>query len=232
MIRDRSTPRVEPKPATRGIGASAREGRAQCGPPPDTRAFKPHVTLARLKHSNADAVARFLIAVTARYRSEPFFVGATLLMSSRPGVGGGPYGIEERFPMRGMGFLADESEGDAELVRRSFRRSSPRPYLSPPGAPEPPALRRSAPARKFRGCAAAAALAHPRETCSMLRPMTGRIALHRFAPENTGHLRAPEQSRLSGIFGMSPAANPTTRNRPCQLSARTSGSDASPPMQS
>lgn len=69
--------------------------------------FKPHVTLARLKHANVDAVARFLTRNGA-YQSDAFFVTRTLLMSSRPSVGGGPYAIEDSFPMRGMQHL----EGD------------------------------------------------------------------------------------------------------------------------
>ena len=71
-------------------------------------------TLARLKHSNVEAMARFLTR-TGGYRSERFFVTRTLLMSSRPGTGGGPYGIEDRFPMRGMAFLSEDGDatGDA-----------------------------------------------------------------------------------------------------------------------
>jgi RNA 2',3'-cyclic 3'-phosphodiesterase len=77
--------------------------------PPETRPFKPHVTLARLKHSSAEAVARFLTRYGS-YRSEPFFVARTVLMSSKPMSGGGPYGIEDRFPMRGMEFLSEDGE--------------------------------------------------------------------------------------------------------------------------
>jgi len=100
---------VETRPELEELARAHEKAARNAGLPPDTRAFKPHVTIARLKHSNADAVARFL-SRHGGYRSEPFFVGRTLLMSSRPGVGGGPYGIEDRFPMRGMGFLADDSE--------------------------------------------------------------------------------------------------------------------------
>jgi 2'-5' RNA ligase len=80
----------------------------RAGLPPEKRPFKPHVTLARLKNSRAEAVARFLTRYGG-YRSEPFFVARTVLMSSRPSVGGGPYAIEDSFPMRGMGHI-DEDE--------------------------------------------------------------------------------------------------------------------------
>jgi RNA 2',3'-cyclic 3'-phosphodiesterase len=102
---------VEPKPELEDLARAHEKAARNARLAPDTRAFKPHVTLARLKHANVDAIARFLSRFGG-YRSEPFFVTRTLLMSSRPGVGGGPYGIEDRFPMRGMEFLADEGEGN------------------------------------------------------------------------------------------------------------------------
>lgn len=76
---------------------------------PDRRPFKPHVTLARLKNSRPDAIARFLTRFGG-YRSAPFYVTRTVLMSSRPSVGGGPYAVEDTFPMRGLGHLADDVE--------------------------------------------------------------------------------------------------------------------------
>lgn len=100
---------VVPSPKLEELARAHEKAARNAGLPPDTRAFKPHVTLARLKHSNAGVVADFLSRYSG-YRSEPFFVTRTLLMSSRPSVGGGPYGIEDRFPMRGLGFLADDNE--------------------------------------------------------------------------------------------------------------------------
>jgi 2'-5' RNA ligase len=100
---------IEPQPQLEELARAHEKAARNAGLPLDTRAFKPHVTLARLKHSNAEAVARFLTRYSG-YRSEPFFVARTVLMSSRPGVGGGPYGIEDRFPMRGMEFLGEDGE--------------------------------------------------------------------------------------------------------------------------
>jgi 2'-5' RNA ligase len=85
---------VEPRPEFEDLARAHEKAARNAGLSPDTRAFKPHVTLARLRHSSADAVARFLSRYGG-YRSEPFFVARTLLMSSRPGVGGGPYGIDD-----------------------------------------------------------------------------------------------------------------------------------------
>lgn len=70
------------------------------GLPPDSRAFKPHITLARLRNVRIDALTGFL-EQHALLRSRTFVVESFALMSSRPQTGGGPYGIEERYPLRG-----------------------------------------------------------------------------------------------------------------------------------
>ncbi len=67
--------------------------------PPEPRAFKPHITLARLKNTKPDMVARFLGA-RPPLQCWPFTVDRFTLMSSRPGVGGGPYVREEHFDAR------------------------------------------------------------------------------------------------------------------------------------
>lgn len=72
------------------------------GLPPESRTFKPHVTLARLRHTRPETVARYL-GRNGGYRSEPFFVGRFVLLSSRPQTGGGPYATEETYPLQGGG---------------------------------------------------------------------------------------------------------------------------------
>jgi RNA 2',3'-cyclic 3'-phosphodiesterase len=67
--------------------------------PPETRAFKPHITLARLKNAKPEMVARFLSA-RPPLQTWPFTVDQFILMSSRPGIGGGPYVREEHFHAR------------------------------------------------------------------------------------------------------------------------------------
>ena len=76
------------------------------GLPVDGRGFKPHVTLARLRHARADTIARFLGRHGA-IRFEPFLVDRFVLMSSRPNIGGGPYVIEETFS---LAWAADEMD--------------------------------------------------------------------------------------------------------------------------
>ena len=65
---------------------------------PEPRAFKPHVTLARLRGASPDIVARFL-GSRLRLAVEPFTVERFVLFSSRPRVGGGPYVAENVFPL-------------------------------------------------------------------------------------------------------------------------------------
>jgi 2'-5' RNA ligase len=64
----------------------------------DPRAFKPHVTLARMRGVRQSAVARFLEAF-GDLRLEPFTVTRFVLLSARPGSGGPPYGIEAEYPL-------------------------------------------------------------------------------------------------------------------------------------
>jgi len=82
--------------------ANERAARAS-GLPPEPRTFKPHVTVARLKYANASDIARVLGRIGA-FRGLPFTVGRFVLFSSRPKMGGGPYVVEEAFPLRGGEF--------------------------------------------------------------------------------------------------------------------------------
>lgn len=66
----------------------------------DPRKFMPHVTLARLRNPNPVAVAQYLSA-RGNFSTMPFKVGRFVLMSSRDSVGGGPYVVEEVWPLTG-----------------------------------------------------------------------------------------------------------------------------------
>ncbi len=84
------------------------------GVSPDPKKFTPHVTLARLRHSNPVDVAHYLSA-RGNFAATPFRVGRFVLMSSRDSVGGGPYVIEEAWPLsrvepRPSNFPASASE--------------------------------------------------------------------------------------------------------------------------
>jgi RNA 2',3'-cyclic 3'-phosphodiesterase len=65
---------------------------------PEGRKYTPHVTLARLRDSSSHQVADYL-AVRGHYRSMSFEVSRFVLFSSRSSVGGGPYIVEEAYPL-------------------------------------------------------------------------------------------------------------------------------------
>lgn len=68
------------------------------GVPSDQRKFVPHVTLARLRNSSPAEVAHYLSG-RGNFAAMPFRVGRFVLMSSRDSVGGGPYIVEEAWPL-------------------------------------------------------------------------------------------------------------------------------------
>ena len=65
---------------------------------PETRKFTPHVTLARLRNSSSLEVADYL-AARGFFRTAPFKVARFVLFSSRASTGGGPYVVEESYPL-------------------------------------------------------------------------------------------------------------------------------------
>ena len=81
------------------------------GLPPESRKFAPHVTLARLRNSRPEAVARYL-GRHGGFRSEAFTVSRFVLFSSRPQTGGGPYVVERAFPFDNV---FDEDSEDHEV---------------------------------------------------------------------------------------------------------------------
>ena len=70
------------------------------GLPADPRKFVPHVTLARLRNPSPIEVAGYLSS-RGNFAAMPFKVGRFVLMSSRDSVGGGPYIVEEAWPLLG-----------------------------------------------------------------------------------------------------------------------------------
>lgn len=65
---------------------------------PEGRKYTPHVTLARLRDSSSRQVAEYL-AARGLYRSSSFAVSRFVLFSSRASIGGGPYVVEEAYPL-------------------------------------------------------------------------------------------------------------------------------------
>jgi 2'-5' RNA ligase len=101
---------VEAGPQLETLARANERAARGAGLAPEGRNFKPHVTLARLSHPRIEAVAKFLQRHGA-FRTEPFLVTRFVLMSSRPQTGGGPYVVEDAFPMGG--FPAEPYEHDS-----------------------------------------------------------------------------------------------------------------------
>lgn len=100
---------VEENAALEALHRQHERAARNAGLKPETRKFAPHVTLARFRGAGPDPVAKYLTRM-GRYRSTPFFVERTVLLSSRPLLGGGPYGVEEAFALRGS---FDDGSDDA-----------------------------------------------------------------------------------------------------------------------
>ncbi len=94
---------VEPSVKLDALARAHERAARSAGLPPEKRTFKAHVTLARLNYTGPEAVARWL-QQNGAFRSRPFVVERFVLLSSRPRVGGGPYAVEEAYPLRGSGY--------------------------------------------------------------------------------------------------------------------------------
>lgn len=66
------------------------------GLPPERRKYAPHVTLARLDGAHPETIARFIQSFSEPTFA-PFLVDEIVLLSARPGTGGGPYVPEATF---------------------------------------------------------------------------------------------------------------------------------------
>ncbi|AXK82604.1 RNA 2',3'-cyclic phosphodiesterase [Pseudolabrys taiwanensis] len=65
---------------------------------PEGRKYTPHVTVARLRASSSQDVAAYL-STHGLFRTPSFHVSRFVLYSSRASMGGGPYVIEESYPL-------------------------------------------------------------------------------------------------------------------------------------
>ena len=65
---------------------------------PEGRKYTPHVTLARLRGTAPEEVARYL-AMAGRFEPMEFPARRFVLYSSRDSVGGGPYVVEQSYPL-------------------------------------------------------------------------------------------------------------------------------------
>ena len=89
---------ARPSPELTALQAEIDRICTRAGAPSDQRKFVPHVTLARLRNADDGEVARYLSG-RGNFSTLPFRVSRFVLMSSRNSVGGGPYVIEEAWPL-------------------------------------------------------------------------------------------------------------------------------------
>ncbi len=90
---------VAPTPELAELQAEHERIVRRAGLPPEGRKFLPHVTLARLRSSSAQSVAHFL-SDYGHFRPMSFDPDRFVLYSSRDSVGGGPYVVEEAYPLQ------------------------------------------------------------------------------------------------------------------------------------
>ncbi|MBA8837133.1 RNA 2',3'-cyclic phosphodiesterase [Ochrobactrum sp. RH2CCR150] len=89
---------VSPSPELNALQAEIERICQRFHIPADPRKFTPHVTLARLRNARIDDVVRYLSS-RGNFATPSFKVGRFVLMSSRDSVGGGPYIVEEAWPL-------------------------------------------------------------------------------------------------------------------------------------
>ena len=97
---------VETSPQLEALHRANERAARAAGLEADPRAFKPHVTLARMRGVRQRAVAQFL-GEFGDLRMEPFIVSRFVLLSARPGSGGPPYGIEAEYPFEDVDQAAE-----------------------------------------------------------------------------------------------------------------------------
>lgn len=89
---------VEPSETLTRLQAAQERMLQRAGLPPEGRKFVPHVSLARLRGTAAEDVARYM-AEAGRFEPLTFSVARFVLFSSRDSVGGGPYVVEQTYPL-------------------------------------------------------------------------------------------------------------------------------------
>ncbi len=89
---------VKPSPELNALQAEIERISQRLGLAADARKFTPHVTVARLRNVSPRETARYL-SMRGNFSTLPFKVGRFVMMSSRDSTGGGPYVIEESWPL-------------------------------------------------------------------------------------------------------------------------------------
>lgn len=110
---------VAPSPELKELQAEIERVCQRLALPADPRKFVPHVTIARLRNPNDFEVAHYLSG-RGNFTTLPFEVSRFVLMSSRDSTGGGPYVIEEAWPLQAK---QREDKSYEESAKRSHYSS-------------------------------------------------------------------------------------------------------------
>ena len=108
---------VVPSPELLALQAEIERICQRLGLPADPRKFVPHVTLARLRNTSPVDLARYLSS-RGNFAALPYKVSRFVLMSSRDSVGGGPYIVEEAWPLLDAGGAREADAPFHEANRR------------------------------------------------------------------------------------------------------------------
>ena len=90
--------KLAPSPPLLELQAEHERLLQRIGLPPEGRKYTPHVTIARLDHASTREIADYL-GLRGGFTAGPFPVERFVLFSSRNSVGGGPYVVEEAYPL-------------------------------------------------------------------------------------------------------------------------------------
>lgn len=89
---------VAPSPEIAELQAEQERIIQRLGLPAERRKYIPHLTICRLRGASSADVAQWL-ALRGGFSAPPFTAGRFVLFSSKASTGGGPYVIEEAYPL-------------------------------------------------------------------------------------------------------------------------------------
>ncbi|PTW59084.1 2'-5' RNA ligase [Breoghania corrubedonensis] len=91
--------RVEPTPALVELQGEQERIIQRLGLPAERRKFTPHMTVCRLRGGTSPADVANWLAMRGDFQAPAFTAGRFVLFSSKTSTGGGPYVIEETYPL-------------------------------------------------------------------------------------------------------------------------------------
>ena len=89
---------VAPSPQLAELQAEQERIIQRLGLAPERRKFTPHVTICRCRGISSTEVARWL-ALRGGFSAKPFIAGRFVLYSAKASTGGGPYVVEDAYPL-------------------------------------------------------------------------------------------------------------------------------------